>query len=153
MAERSRPMKKEAVLQWCDRVLTAFFALSFILIAVLLAMSSISVLAKLVLSTGLPFLFITYMRQFLSKKRPYQNGVQAAPRKGDNDSFPSRHAFSAFLIAMTAFSIESLFGYALLVLAVLLSALRVFRGIHYPIDVIAGGFFGVFFGTICLIIL
>ena len=146
-------MKKDVILQWSDHALTLLFALSFMSIAVIQAISSITDLAKLVLSTALPFLLITFLRHYFAKKRPYQFSEKAPPRKGENDSFPSRHAFSAFLIAMTAFSIKAILGYSLLLLAILLSALRVFRGIHYPVDVIAGGFLGVFFGTICLIIL
>lgn len=136
-----------------DRIITICFALSFLSIALLSARSSLLLFGKLILFTALPFLLVTILRHFFAKKRPYQKKEGFAPRRGENDSFPSRHAFSAFLIAMTAFSVRSLFGYLLLPLAVLLSVLRVLRDIHYPEDVIFGGFLGVFFGTICLTVL
>ena len=146
-------MKKDDLLQWSNRILTAIFTLAFLYIAVFLATSSFLLFIGLLLFTALPFTLVTLMRHLFAKKRPYQNSSKIPPRKGKNDSFPSRHAFSAFHIAMTAFSANAPLGYTLLALAVLLSSLRVFRGIHYPIDVIAGGFLGVFSGTICLIIL
>ena len=141
------------ILKWADRALSACFALSFLLIAILSARSSLLSFGKLILLTALPFFLVTFLRHFFAKKRPYQKNGGIAPRRGENDSFPSRHAFSAFLIAMTAFSVKSLFGYLLLPLAILLSVLRVLRGIHYPEDVVFGGFLGVFFGTICLVLL
>lgn len=144
---------KKRYLPWADRALTACFALSYLFIALWQAMASFLLLGKLILCTALPFFLVTLLRHFFAKKRPYQKSCDTPPRKGENDSFPSRHAFSAFLIAMTAFSVKTLFGYALLPLAVALSAIRVFRGIHYPVDVVAGGALGVFFGTVCLIVL
>ena len=146
-------MKKELFLRWANQSLTVVFSLAFLSIAVLQAKSSPLLLLRLLLCTAIPFLLVTLMRHFFAKKRPYQNSNESPPRKGKDDSFPSRHAFSAFLIATLAFSIAPLYGYALLPLAVLLSAIRVFRNIHYPIDVIVGGFIGVFSGTICLIII
>ena len=141
------------LMRWADHVLTACFVLSVFIIALFHAKASLLLIVKLLILTALPFLLVTLLRHFFAKKRPYQSSDESPPRKGINDSFPSRHAFSAFLIAMVAFSIGSLWGYTLLPLAVALSALRVFRGIHYPIDVIVGGFLGVFFGTIFLIII
>ena len=145
--------KNNRIMTYADRGLTAFFAVAFLLIAILLARTSLVLWGKLLLCTAISFLLVTLMRHFFAKKRPYQETGEAPPRKGENDSFPSRHAFSAFLIATIAFAVNALFSYALLTLALLLSAIRVFRGIHYPFDVIAGGFLGVFFGIICLIVI
>ena len=144
---------KNRFLPWADCALTACFALSYLLVAAWQMRESFLLLCKLMLFTAIPFLLVSLLRHFFAKKRPYQESGNPPPRKGENDSFPSRHAFSAFLIAMTAFSVKTLFGYVLLPLAVVLSAIRVFRGIHYPADVVAGGALGVFFGTVCLIVL
>ena len=145
--------KNDLIMKYADRTWTASFAVSFLLIAVLQARASFILLGKHLLCTAIPFMLVTLMRHFFAKKRPYQGTTAEPPRRGENDSFPSRHAFSAFLIAMTAFSVNTPFAYALLPLALLLSTVRVFRGIHYPADVVAGGFLGVFFGTIYLIVI
>ena len=144
---------KNRYLSLADRTLTACFALSYILVSVCQARASFLLLGELILFTAIRFFLVTLLLHFFAKKRPYQESSNPPPRKGKNDSFPSRHAFSAFLIATISFSVKTLFGYALLPLAVTLSAIRVFRGIHYPIDVIAGGMIGVVFGTLYLIVI
>ena len=141
------------LLRWADRILTACFVLAFFLVSALSLKASPLHFGRLIVFSAIAFLLVTLLRHFFAKKRPYQSKDGIAPRRGENDSFPSRHAFSAFFIAMLAFSVKPLFGYSLLPFAILLSAVRVFRGIHYPIDVVAGGFLGVLSGTVCLVLI
>ncbi|MFR5847382.1 MAG: phosphatase PAP2 family protein [Streptococcus salivarius] len=53
-------------------------------------------------------------------------------------SFPSRHVFSATVIAMLALTLNPWLGGAMLFLAMALALLRVLGGVHYPSDVLAG---------------
>ena len=105
------------------------------------------------LASAILFFVLSLMRRLFKKARPYQENETPGPRKGTDDSFPSRHAYSAFYVASLAFLITPAVSYALLALAVTLSALRGLRGLHYPRDVIAGAFLGVAFANVSIIIL
>ncbi len=104
----------------------------------------------LLLSFAVPFFLVGLLRRVLAFPRPYQSEdfTAAVPRQRTNDSFPSRHAFSAFAIATLTFPAFPIAGALLGVLAILLATLRVLVGIHYPRDVIVGGILGVLCGTI-----
>jgi undecaprenyl-diphosphatase len=57
-------------------------------------------------------------------------------------SFPSEHATAAFAIATAVLLRLRVMGVVLLVLAAVLAAGRVFLGLHYPSDVLAGAVLG-----------
>ncbi|MFR2587027.1 MAG: phosphatase PAP2 family protein, partial [Adlercreutzia equolifaciens] len=67
-------------------------------------------------------------------------------RDGAGESFPSRHAFSAFAIAASWFAAAVPVALALLAVAALLAVCRVLGGVHFPRDVIAGALVGVAVG-------
>jgi undecaprenyl-diphosphatase len=56
--------------------------------------------------------------------------------------FPSDHATAAFAIATAMVLVEPLIGAVLLVLAVIVIFARVYVGVHYPGDVLAGAALG-----------
>jgi undecaprenyl-diphosphatase len=58
-------------------------------------------------------------------------------------SFPSSHATVAFAIAMSVFLFNRAWGIPMFVAALLVGWGRVFTGVHYPSDVIAGAVLGV----------
>ncbi|MDP2933370.1 MAG: phosphatase PAP2 family protein [bacterium] len=53
-------------------------------------------------------------------------------------TFPSGHASYLFAIAFAIFFINRKFGWLLLVSAAFLSMARIYLGVHYPSDIIAG---------------
>jgi undecaprenyl-diphosphatase len=53
-------------------------------------------------------------------------------------SFPSSHAAIAFALAFTVLLARRSYGWALLVLAAFVAFGRVYVGVHYPLDVVAG---------------
>lgn len=57
-------------------------------------------------------------------------------------SFPSSHATVAFALAMSVFLFNRTWGIPMLVAAFLVSWGRVFVGVHYPSDVVAGAILG-----------
>jgi len=60
-----------------------------------------------------------------------------------DSSFPSDHAAASFAIAVSFLLLHRRLGLAYLVLAAAIAAVRVFEGVHYPTDVLAGAAIGV----------
>lgn len=59
-----------------------------------------------------------------------------------NDSFPSDHATGAFVIAAAIWQWKKRTGWLWLILAAGISLSRVWTGVHYPADIIAGMLIG-----------
>ena len=88
------------------------------------------------------FIVCTALRPLIGRQRPYDR-FDAEPvgpyRRGKGKSMPSRHTASA---AAIAFAVVYVFpclpvAAAMVLLAALIAALRVFSGQHYPSDVAA----------------
>lgn len=58
-------------------------------------------------------------------------------------SFPSGHATIAFTLSALVFAYNNKLGAAFFALAVLISAARVFVGVHWPLDILGGAVFGI----------
>jgi undecaprenyl-diphosphatase len=72
---------------------------------------------------------------------PDQAHLIFVPPSGD-PSFPSDHATAAFAIAFAVFFVSRRVGTGFLVAATLVALSRVFVGLHYPSDVVAGVLIG-----------
>ena len=140
-------------LLYLERILTACYVVAFLSILIIAATKAFTLPARILFFSALFFLLISLLRRFIGAKRPYQETEVAPPRNGKDDSFPSRHAYSAFYIATLSFYIAPAFSYSLFPGAILLSLLRVARGVHFPRDVVAGAFIGVLAAILVLIAL
>ncbi|MEK7508561.1 MAG: phosphatase PAP2 family protein [Patescibacteria group bacterium] len=77
--------------------------------------------------------------------RPFANSLevhQLVSASFSHKSFPSSHATVAFAIAMSVFLFNRTWGIPMLAAAFLVSWGRVFVGVHYPSDVVAGAILG-----------
>lgn len=96
------------------------------------------------------FVVVTVFRKICNAKRPYQ--VLAIhpllSKRKEGQSFPSRHAFSIFMIAMALGHVCFPLGIVFVVLGILLAAVRVIGGVHFPRDVVAGAVAAVVWGVI-----
>lgn len=103
--------------------------------------------ARVLIVPSNSFIILSVFRYMVNRPRPYEKfelpPVIAKDTKGK--SFPSRHAFSAMVIAMTFLLVSpwSWLGVIFVVVAVLLAIVRVLSGVHYPSDVIAGAGFAI----------
>ena len=90
------------------------------------------------------FAALSVFRAVYNAPRPYEQGIDSLMKKNTaGHSFPSRHVFSAFMIAVTWYAVYPGVGIALLTVGALLAAIRVVGGVHYPRDVIAGAAVGI----------
>jgi undecaprenyl-diphosphatase len=95
-------------------------------------------------SAALALLIAQPIAQAIDRARPFVDHPQAHLLVGrsTDPSFPSDHATGAFAIAVAIFLYDRTVGWVFLALAVLISAARVYVGIHYPGDVLGGAVLG-----------
>ena len=112
--------------------------------------------AGLLLSLGVPFVAVTVLRRALNARRPYEvysDLFDITPRRRSGASFPSRHAYSAFAIAVCTFPISVALGCTLLLFSALLCLSRVLLGVHFVRDVVTGALIGIISQIIGLLLI
>lgn len=112
---------------------------------------------KLAVQTGLTLLFastgvVVPLMYLLPRQRPYLAlpGVAALSLPLRTPSFPSAHAKSAALMAVVLGSRRPRRASGLAMFALLVSYARVYCGLHWPLDVLAGTALGVVSGSLLL---
>ena len=102
-----------------------------------------------------PYILVSFMRKIIKAPRPYEtyDFYQAPPKNKVGQSFPSRHVFSAFVIAVLSYIASVWVSIALIVLGVLLAVSRVLLGIHFVRDVVAGALIGILSGIFGIIMI
>lgn len=100
---------------------------------------------RLALMLAAPFVLVSLVRTVVNAPRPYEiyDFYEKKPHRAKGKGFPSRHAFSAFAIAVAMIAFHAAFAYALLGLSVALCICRYLLGIHFPRDLWAGALIGV----------
>ncbi|WP_227793447.1 undecaprenyl-diphosphatase [Paenibacillus guangzhouensis] len=95
------------------------------------------------IATAVGFGTSALIAHFFYRDRPFVDHVvyQLVPHAA-NASFPSDHATAAFAIAMTFYIVRKREGNVWLVFAALIAISRVWTGVHYPIDILAGACLG-----------
>lgn len=157
--------KKAAVVIFADHLITAVIFGFYPLLLAFLFVNGIRDPRFILIPSG-GFVVLSFLRSKLHFKRPYEvlPITPLVDKKTKEKSFPSRHVFSAFIIAMTtlaaAFAFPSgdprhavLFTGAvvLFVLADLLGDMRIFLGVHFLRDTICGTVAGILCGLLFFI--
>ncbi len=127
-----------------------FSVLSYCVLLFLSFYNSIYEGLSVLLSAALPFFAVGFVRMMIDAPRPYElyDFYEIKPKERAGRSFPSRHAYSSFVIATVAFVYSIPLGIGLLLMGIALCASRVFLGIHFIRDVICGAAVGVISGLI-----
>ncbi len=104
-----------------------------------------------ILSGGISvFLSEFLVKWIVARPRPFIEMGAIILENPTNYSFPSTHATLAWAMAVVLASHEVRFRFLFYVLAICISLSRVYLGVHYPIDVIAGGIVGCLIGNVVL---
>ncbi len=107
---------------------------------------------KAFLVPAVSFVAVSLFRKALNAPRPYEAfGLPPVINKSTKGkSFPSRHAFSIFVIGMAFLATCPLpwAGWLILALGICLATVRVLAGVHFPRDVVAGALIGISCGVL-----
>lgn len=85
------------------------------------------------------------LKNLVARIRPYEviDGLNLIIEKQSDFSFPSGHSGASFAAGVIFFIyLPKKFGVPALILAFLISFSRLYVGVHYPTDVLAGGLIG-----------
>ncbi len=89
------------------------------------------------------------LKNLVNRIRPYEvvEGLQLIVAKAKDASFPSGHTGTGIATALAvALNVPKKYGIPLMILAVVISLSRLYVGIHYPTDVLAGAVIGILLG-------
>ena len=143
---------KRNQLRLCNKIVTNTYYVVYPFLLLYLFVKQNEKLLPTILIPLLSIVAITLLRKVLAYPRPYEEYPidQILEKETQHNAMPSRHVFSATIIAMMCFSVSPILACILLVLAALEGYIRVVGGVHYPRDVIVGYLLGVFFGLFIL---
>ncbi len=125
------------------------FFLMFGIMTITLAVTGNEKIFKFFFVTVFIIFFNMFVRKLIGRKRPFDvlkiNSIISHKSAG---SFPSNHSASAMAIASAFFYVSCTCGAIIFAMAVVTGMARVFAGLHYLSDVLAGFFVGIFLGYI-----
>lgn len=129
-----------SLLAWVNRLTTVAIFLSYPLFLLLRLLAKDEMLVYYVAIPAASFLLVTLIRAWLNFPRPYEKLalVPLIHKSTKGKSFPSRHVFSAMMIALTVLTVYPVWGGCLVGVSLLIALCRVLAGVHFPMDVIAG---------------
>lgn len=97
------------------------------------------------------FGLVEAIRLFWQRPRPFlAEDVNLLIEKSADPSFPSGHAAFFFAISTAVFLYNKKAGICFLFASVLISVFRVYIGVHWPADVLAGAAVGIFSGWLII---
>ena len=136
-------------LKTMNQGLLVLFYAAFIALIVFLFVIGSPLLLPILITDGIGFVAVSLFRRFYNAPRPYE--VSEVPPAFSKDtsgkSFPSRHGFSAFMIAFSWLFVCLPVGLVLVAAAALLSWVRVTARVHFPRDVIAAAVIAALFAA------
>jgi undecaprenyl-diphosphatase len=94
---------------------------------------------------------VQLVKKLLPRKRPYLQleTTKILPNPLKDHSFPSGHTTAVFSVIVPFLVHIPSLTVILIPIGLSVGISRIYLGLHYPSDVIAGGILGAFFGSLC----
>ena len=146
---RKNPVRAKQVKN-LNHILTGFVFCMYPLYLLKLLTERNTWFIRALLVPAVSFVCLSVIRRIINAPRPYEKFDIPPVLEKDTTgkSFPSRHVFSVFVIAMTVFYEHPGAGILLGIIGLLLGIVRVAVGVHEPKDVAAGAIAGIARGLI-----
>lgn len=105
---------------------------------------------KIAVSLIISTLICQILKRKFVRTRPFDlvDGIYINKIQIDKYSFPSGHTTAAFSIAVSLAVTYTYFAPIVMALSTLVGLSRIYLGVHYPSDVLAGSFIGTIISTI-----
>ena len=136
-----------------DSVLISVAA--FILVLVTSYLKEPMLALRVALAGGIPFVIVTVIRRAVNAPRPYElySFYDVPPKNKRGQSFPSRHVFSSFTVAVLSVTVSPILTAVLALVSLLLAMSRVLLGMHFIRDVVCGALIGILSGVCGLLLI
>jgi undecaprenyl-diphosphatase len=138
------------------RTVTAIGGAWFISVTTLLLIIFTSGAARLTALSSAAALALSHIpvqvvKRLFPRKRPYLlfETTKILPNPLKDHSFPSGHTTAVFSVIVPFVILNPVLAAILIPLGLCVGISRIYLGLHYPSDVIAGGTLGAFFGSLC----
>ena len=127
-----------------DKILTAVCFILYPVYEIYLSLTDRYLLVKTLSVPAVSFVVISLLRMFINAKRPSEIcGLKPILSQTRCDrSFPSRHVFSAFAVAVAFAQSDIRLGIIFCFIGTMIAVLRVAGGVHFVRDVVVGAFVG-----------
>ncbi|MDO5548412.1 MAG: phosphatase PAP2 family protein [Eubacteriales bacterium] len=145
-----RHPKSISILTAANRATTAFVYAAYGVYLIFLLLQNRPLLPAAILVPGISFVLLSLYRDRTNAPRPYE-ALDIQPlivKQTKGHSFPSRHVFSVFVIAVTIGIQNLCAGIVLGAVGVAICIIRVLGGVHFPKDVLAGMALGLLSGAV-----
>lgn len=142
--------KKAQRIKNVNRILTGVVFCVYPLYLLFLVLEKDAWFFRALIVPAVSFVLLTVVRKIINAPRPYERFEvpPVIPKDTKGKSFPSRHVFSVFMIAVTVFYSYPSVGILLGIIGIGLGITRVCAGVHEPRDVIAGAATGILCGIL-----
>ena len=128
---------------------------AFILVLVTSYLKEPMLALRAALAGGIPFVIVTVIRRAVNAPRPYElySFYDVPPKNKRGQSFPSRHVFSSFTVAVLSVTVSPILTVSLAFVGLLLAMARVLLGMHFIRDVVCGALIGILSGVCGLLLI
>lgn len=147
------------ILNALDKGLVGIIALAYIGTLVWLAFLAVTAgdtrIWKAFLVPAISFVLVSLFRKAVNAPRPYEVfDIDPLIKKDTHGrSFPSRHLFSAAIIAFALWWVNPVFGLIALIACVVVGFCRIVGGVHFPRDIASAFIFAIIFALIGFILI
>ena len=135
-----------------NKLCTGIMYVSYPILLIYLFFQKDNQFFKAILVPAISFVILSVGRKWINRKRPYEtfDMPPVIPKNTEGNSFPSRHVFSATMIAMTFLFMSpwNWLGILFVCISCMLAVVRVVSGVHYISDVLAGIAFAIVCGMV-----